>query len=96
MVALLHTYACNGCPYVYAHSCVPEHAASCAGGPGDPPRQPLELWVADAATGAARRLLRSPELGLVAVFDELRAPALSTAAPTRCPLGGCWGGSRVC
>ena len=41
-----------------------------AGGVADPPRQPLELWVADAATGAARCLLRSPELGLNAVFDE--------------------------
>ena len=42
----------------------------CAGGAEDPPRQPLELWVADAASGAARCLLRSPELGLNAIFDE--------------------------
>lgn len=28
-----------------------------AGGDADPPRQPLELWVADMATGQARRLL---------------------------------------
>ncbi|KAK9835947.1 hypothetical protein WJX81_000393 [Elliptochloris bilobata] len=40
------------------------------GGVGDPPRQPLELWVADAATGAAHCLLRSPELGLNAIFDD--------------------------
>lgn len=40
------------------------------GGPGDPPRKPLELWVADAETGAARVLLRSPELGLNTVFED--------------------------
>ena len=38
-----------------------------AGGAGDPPRGPLELWVADIATGAARRLLDAP---LNVVFDE--------------------------
>ena len=46
----------------------------CAGGAEDPPRQPLELWVADAASGAARCLLRSPELGLNAIFDECATP----------------------
>jgi len=67
-----------------------------AGGPGDPPRQPLALWVADAATGAARCLLRSPELGLNAVFDELRArppgaprPCPATQAGSPGPLAAC-------
>lgn len=36
------------------------------GGPSDPPRGPLELWVADAETGAARSLLK----GLNTIFDE--------------------------
>ena len=51
------------------HTLSQAHGLS-AGGTADPPRQPLELWVADAATGAARCLLRSPEQGLNAVFDE--------------------------
>ncbi len=38
----------------------------CAGGPDDPPRGPLELWVADVETGAARPLLQ----GLNTIFDE--------------------------
>ena len=38
-----------------------------AGQPGDPPRQPLELWVAEVATGQARCLTN---LGLSSVFDE--------------------------
>ncbi len=38
----------------------------CAGGPDDPPRGPLELWVADVETGAARPLLP----GLNTIFDE--------------------------
>ena len=38
-----------------------------AGQPGDPPRQPLELWVAEVATGEARCLTK---LGLSSVFDE--------------------------
>lgn len=37
-----------------------------AGGPDDPPRGPLELWVADVETGAARPLLP----GLNTIFDE--------------------------
>ncbi|BDA47831.1 probable glutamyl endopeptidase, chloroplastic [Coccomyxa sp. Obi] len=40
------------------------------GGPSDPPRQPLELWVAETATGKARRLLKSPEQGLSSIFDD--------------------------
>ena len=27
------------------------------GGPADPPREPLQLWLADTATGLARRIL---------------------------------------
>lgn len=38
-----------------------------AGGDADPPRQPLELWVADMATGQARRLL---DHRLNSVFEE--------------------------
>jgi hypothetical protein len=38
-----------------------------AGREGDPPRCPLELWVADVATGQARKLLEQP---LNVVFDE--------------------------
>lgn len=38
-----------------------------AGQPGDPPRKPLEVWVADVATGQARCLTK---LGLSSVFDE--------------------------
>ena len=38
----------------------------CAGGPDDPPRGALELWVADVETGAARPLLP----GLNTIFDE--------------------------
>lgn len=41
-----------------------------AGAPGDPPRQPLELWVADTSTGEARCLLKSPQMGINATFDE--------------------------
>ena len=41
-----------------------------AGKPGDTPRQPLELWVADTATGQAHCLLESPQMGLNTVFDE--------------------------
>jgi len=44
------------------------------GGPGDPaPRGPLHLWVADAATGLARRLLGGGDggvEGLNAVFED--------------------------
>ena len=40
------------------------------GGVGDPPRLPLELWVADVATGQSRRLLASPDQGLNCVFDK--------------------------
>ena len=47
-----------------------EGAWCIAGGPSDPPRQPLELWVAETATGKARRLLKSPEQGLSSIFDE--------------------------
>lgn len=46
------------------HECDAECCA--AGGPDDPPRGPLELWVADVATGAARPLLK----GLNTIFDE--------------------------
>ena len=46
-------------------------AVSCrTGGVGDPPRKPLELWVAEVASGAAKCLLPSPEWGLNGVFDE--------------------------
>ena len=41
-----------------------------AGGLDDPPRIPLELWVAEVATGKSRRLLSSPEQGLNCVFDK--------------------------
>lgn len=41
-------------------------ALTCAGGPDDPPRGPLELWVADSTTGAARSLLKN----LNTIFDE--------------------------
>ncbi|PNW80332.1 hypothetical protein CHLRE_07g313122v5 [Chlamydomonas reinhardtii] len=33
------------------------------GGPGDPPRRPLELWLADPATGACRPALPAPGPG---------------------------------
>ena len=45
-------------------------ACGAAGGPSDPPRIPLELWVADVATGDARRLLTSPQQGLNCVFEK--------------------------
>lgn len=38
-----------------------------AGGDADPPRAPLELWVADMATGRARRLM---EHRLNSTFEE--------------------------
>jgi Tol biopolymer transport system component len=38
-----------------------------AGGDADPPRAPLELWVADMASGAARRLT---DLRLNSTFEE--------------------------
>ncbi|KAF8067166.1 hypothetical protein HT031_002213 [Scenedesmus sp. PABB004] len=38
------------------------------GGPGDPPRGPLQLWLADVATGAARPLLGGRRLNTV--FDS--------------------------
>lgn len=44
----------------------PDPACS-AGGDSDPPRQPLELWVADMATGQARRLM---EHRLNSTFEE--------------------------
>ena len=37
-----------------------------SGGPSDPKRGPLELWVADVETGAARPLLSA----LNTIFDE--------------------------
>lgn len=37
------------------------------GGPGDPKREPLSLWLADVATGKARLLLKTP---LNTLFDE--------------------------
>lgn len=40
------------------------------GGAGDPPRQPLELWVADASTGKSRCLLPLPTYGLNTIFDD--------------------------
>ncbi|KAG1675325.1 hypothetical protein FOA52_015999 [Chlamydomonas sp. UWO 241] len=40
------------------------------GGPGDPPRSPCELWVADAASGQCRQLLASPQFGLSSVFES--------------------------
>lgn len=41
------------------------------GGPGDPPRSPLELWVAPASTGVARRLLQTTTAsGLNSVFES--------------------------
>jgi hypothetical protein len=39
-----------------------------AGGPGNPPRGPLQLWIADAKTGRARPLLGSCRLNTV--FDS--------------------------
>lgn len=39
----------------------------CAGQPNDPPRQPLELWVAEVATGHSRCVTK---MGLSSVFDE--------------------------
>lgn len=41
-----------------------------AGGVDDPPRKPLELWVAEVATGQSKRLLSSPERGLNCTFDK--------------------------
>ena len=41
-----------------------------AGRVGDPPRKPLELWIADVETGISRCLLSSPDYGLNGVFDE--------------------------
>lgn len=38
---------------------------SCAGGPGDPARGPLQLWIADTATGKARPLLGKRRLNTV-------------------------------
>ena len=38
-----------------------------AGGDADPPRQPLELWVADMASGQARRLM---DHRLNSIFEE--------------------------
>ncbi|GLC33333.1 hypothetical protein PLESTB_000344900 [Pleodorina starrii] len=46
------------------------------GGPGDPPRGPLELWLADPATGACRPALRQP-----AAPSPYSAPA-GPATPT--------------
>lgn len=51
-----------------------------AGAPGDPPRQPLELWVAETSTGEARCLLKSPQMGINATFDEC-APLLGYHMP---------------
>ena len=50
-----------------------------AGGVDDPPRGPLELWVADAATGKARKLLG----GLNTVFDECALLCLTAVAAER-------------
>ena len=44
-------------------------SSGAAGGPDDPPRAPLQLWVADTSTGQARRLL-GPEHGLNSVINE--------------------------
>ena len=37
------------------------------GGPEDPARRPLELWLADAASGVAKLLLQRP---LNTIFEE--------------------------
>lgn len=37
----------------------------CSGGPGDPPRGPLQLWIADTTTGNARPLLGNRRLNTV-------------------------------
>ena len=47
-------------------ACMMLMTGNLSGGPGDPPRGPLELWAADASTGRARRLLG----GLNTVIDE--------------------------
>jgi hypothetical protein len=44
-----------------------------AGGDGAPARGPLQLWVADAESGAARQLLDPAKFGLNVVFDECAA-----------------------
>ncbi|KAK9805982.1 hypothetical protein WJX73_010840 [Symbiochloris irregularis] len=49
------------------------HIAFAVRSPGrstDPPRKPLELWVADVATGKSRCILSSPEYGLNGVFHD--------------------------
>ncbi|KAF5827418.1 hypothetical protein DUNSADRAFT_697 [Dunaliella salina] len=38
--------------------------------PSDPPRAPLELWIADVETGTARCLLGRPNYGLNTIFDD--------------------------
>lgn len=45
---------------VYMHMCVfpPLSQVRSPGGPGDPPRAPLELWLADPTTGTCRPALR--------------------------------------
>lgn len=65
------------------------------GGPGDPPRGPLQLWLADAATGKARPLLGARRLNTVfhsySWLDDntlvaATVPAGCSAPPSRPPV----------
>jgi dipeptidyl aminopeptidase/acylaminoacyl peptidase len=51
-----------------------------AGGVGDPPRHPLQLWVADAATGEARPLLGTGEAVEPSAVEAARAAAEAAGA----------------
>ena len=77
------------------HECNPQVRSP--GGPGDPPRRPLELWLADPATGACRPALPAPGPGapgplglgyraLNTVFDDY-----AWWVPGRVGVGA-WGG----
>jgi hypothetical protein len=68
-----------------------------AGGPGDPPRGPLQLWLADAKTGKARPLLGERRLNTVfhsySWLDDntlvaATIPAGCGAPPSRPPIPG--------
>jgi len=59
-----------------------------AGGAGDPPRHPLQLWVADAATGAARPLLGTAAPVEPSAVDEAKAAAEAAGAEAQAAAAG--------
>lgn len=57
----------SDCPAAFLSARLPTWGI---GGPGDAPRGPLQLWLADAKTGAARPLLGARRLNTGGITPE--------------------------